>query len=125
MSAPAQFALVIAVRLERGKADRAALRGYLAVLSSVTRSDYDSWTRQQRLAFLKFAPVLQISAVKRQGFGPVWKAIADAHIDQVVNEAMRKAEHDMDRVRIKRQVVIVDAPDREDLPVPPDAPADK
>jgi GTP-binding protein len=33
----------------------------------------------QRLPFLKFAPVLQISAVKRQGFGPVWKAIADAH----------------------------------------------
>ena len=32
----------------------------------------------QRLPFLKFAPVLQISAVKRQGFGPVWKAIADA-----------------------------------------------
>ena len=33
----------------------------------------------QRLPFLKFAPVMQISAVKRQGFGPVWKAIADAH----------------------------------------------
>ena len=33
----------------------------------------------QRLPFLKFAPVLQISAAKRQGFGPVWKAIADAH----------------------------------------------
>ena len=34
---------------------------------------------QQRLAFLKFAPVLQISAKRRQGLGPVWKAIADAH----------------------------------------------
>ncbi len=33
----------------------------------------------QRLPFLKFAPVMQISAAKRQGFGPVWKAIADAH----------------------------------------------
>ncbi len=32
----------------------------------------------QRLPFLKFAPVMQISAVKRQGFGPVWKSIADA-----------------------------------------------
>ena len=32
----------------------------------------------QRLPFLKFAPVLTISATKRQGFGPVWKAIADA-----------------------------------------------
>jgi GTP-binding protein len=34
---------------------------------------------EQRLAFLKFAPVLHISAIKRQGLSPVWKAIADAH----------------------------------------------
>jgi GTP-binding protein len=34
---------------------------------------------EQRLPFLKFAPVLNISAKKRQGFGPVWSAIADAH----------------------------------------------
>jgi GTPase len=34
---------------------------------------------EQRLAFLKFAPLLHISAIKRQGLGPVWKAIADAH----------------------------------------------
>ena len=34
---------------------------------------------EQRLAFLKFAPVLNISAVKRQGLGPLWKSIADAH----------------------------------------------
>ena len=34
---------------------------------------------EQRLAFLKFAPVLNISATKRQGLGPVWLAIADAH----------------------------------------------
>ena len=40
---------------------------------------------EQRLAFLKFAPVLHISAIKRQGLGPVWKAIADAH-----SSAMRK-----------------------------------
>jgi GTP-binding protein len=33
---------------------------------------------EQRLAFLKFAPVLHISAIKRQGLGPVWKAIGDA-----------------------------------------------
>jgi GTP-binding protein len=32
----------------------------------------------QRLPFLKFAPVLTISAVRRQGFAPVWKAIAEA-----------------------------------------------
>jgi GTPase len=34
---------------------------------------------EQRLAFLKFAPVMNISAIKRQGLAPVWKAIADAH----------------------------------------------
>jgi GTP-binding protein len=40
---------------------------------------------EQRLAFLKFAPVLNISAIRRQGLAPVWKAIADAHAS-----AMRK-----------------------------------
>jgi GTP-binding protein len=34
---------------------------------------------EQRLAFLKFAPLLHISAIKRQGLAPLWKAIADAH----------------------------------------------
>ena len=34
---------------------------------------------EQRLAFLKFAALLHISAKRRQGIGPVWKAIADAH----------------------------------------------
>ena len=34
---------------------------------------------EQRLPFLRFAPVLMISAKRRQGFAPVWKAIADAH----------------------------------------------
>lgn len=33
---------------------------------------------EQRLAFLKFAPLLHISAIKRQGLGPLWKAVADA-----------------------------------------------
>jgi GTP-binding protein len=38
-------------------------------------------TRQleQRLAFLPFAQVLHISALKRQGLGPLWKAIEAAH----------------------------------------------
>ncbi len=34
---------------------------------------------EQRLAFLKFAPILNISAIRRQGLAPVWKAIGDAH----------------------------------------------
>jgi GTP-binding protein len=37
----------------------------------------------QRLAFLKFAPVQRISAIKRQGLGPLWKAIAEAHASAV------------------------------------------
>ena len=34
---------------------------------------------EQRLAFLPFAEVLHISALKRQGLGPLWKAIEAAH----------------------------------------------
>ena len=34
---------------------------------------------EQRLAFLRFADVFTISAIKRQGLEPVWKAIAHAH----------------------------------------------
>ena len=34
---------------------------------------------EQRLAFLKFAPLVNISALRRQGIGPLWQAIADAH----------------------------------------------
>ncbi len=38
---------------------------------------------EQRLAFLKFAAVLHISAIKRQGLGPVWKAIGEAHASAI------------------------------------------
>ena len=70
----------------------AHIAGYIlesgrAVVIAVNKWDaVDEYQRQllqrsieQRLAFLKFAPVLNISAIKRQGLGPVWKAIADAH----------------------------------------------
>jgi GTP-binding protein len=58
-----------------------------AVVVAVNKWDaVDDYQRQmlqrsieQRLAFLKFAPVLHISALKRQGLGPVWRAIAEAH----------------------------------------------
>ncbi len=63
--------------LESGRAVAVAVNKWDAV---------DSYQREtlqrsieQRLAFLKFAPVLHISAIKRQGLGPVWKAIGDAH----------------------------------------------
>ncbi len=58
-----------------------------AVVMAVNKWDaIDDYQREilersiaQRLAFLKFAPVMRISALKRQGLGPVWQAIADAH----------------------------------------------
>lgn len=58
-----------------------------AVVIAVNKWDaIDSYQREmllrsieQRLAFLKFAPVLHISALKRQGLGPVWKSISQAH----------------------------------------------
>ncbi|RYX95065.1 MAG: ribosome biogenesis GTPase Der [Comamonadaceae bacterium] len=39
---------------------------------------------ETRLAFLKFAPVHNISAIKRQGLGPVWTSIAHAHRSAMV-----------------------------------------
>ncbi|HSI46845.1 MAG TPA: ribosome biogenesis GTPase Der [Ideonella sp.] len=58
-----------------------------AVVIAINKWDaIDSYQRQtlersieSRLAFLKFAPLLNISALRRQGLGPLWKAIADAH----------------------------------------------
>ncbi|CAN5702151.1 ribosome biogenesis GTPase Der [soil metagenome] len=38
---------------------------------------------EQRLSFLKFAALMHISAIKRQGLGPVWKAIGDAHASAI------------------------------------------
>jgi GTP-binding protein len=71
----------------------AHIAGYIldsgrAVVLAVNKWDaVDSYQREllqrsieQRLAFLKFAPVLHMSAIKRQGLGPVWKAIADAWV---------------------------------------------
>jgi GTP-binding protein len=70
----------------------AHIAGYIlesgrAVVVAVNKWDaVDAYQREtlqrsieSRLAFLRFAPVLNISAIKRQGLGPVWKAIADAH----------------------------------------------
>jgi GTPase len=70
----------------------AHIAGYIlesgrAVVIAINKWDaVDSYQRQmlqrsieQRLAFLKFAQVLNISALKRQGLAPVWKAIAAAH----------------------------------------------
>src|SRR5437867_2711963 len=76
----------------QGVSDQDAhIAGYIlesgrAVVLAVNKWDaVDSYQRQmlersieQRLAFLRFAPILNISAIKRQGLGPLWKAIGAA-----------------------------------------------
>jgi len=76
----------------QGVSDQDAhIAGYIlesgrAVVIAVNKWDaIDSYQRdmllrsiEQRLAFLKFAPVLHISALKRQGLAPVWKSITQA-----------------------------------------------
>jgi GTP-binding protein len=81
----------------QGVADQDAhIAGYIveagrAVVVAVNKWDaVDSYQRQtverqiaQRLPFLRFAEVVPISALKRQGLGPLWKAIASAHASAV------------------------------------------
>jgi GTP-binding protein len=63
-----------------------------AVVLAVNKWDaVDDYQREQvqrqietRLVFLKFAALQFISAKKRQGLGPVWKAIADAYRSAMV-----------------------------------------
>ncbi|MCY4754707.1 ribosome biogenesis GTPase Der [Pelomonas aquatica] len=70
----------------------AHIAGYIldsgrAVVLAVNKWDaVDSYQREtlkrqieQRLAFLKFAPLHQISALKRQGLSALWNAMADAY----------------------------------------------
>jgi len=61
---------------------------------------------EQRLPFLKFAPVLTISATRRQGFAPVWKAIADANAS-----ATRKMSTPV-LTRLLQEAVLHQAPKR-------------
>jgi GTPase len=75
----------------------AHIAGYIlesgrAVVLAVNKWDaVDEYQREQvqrqietRLAFLKFAPIHFISAIKRQGLGPVWQSIAQAHQSAMV-----------------------------------------
>ncbi len=70
----------------------AHIAGYIlesgrAVVLAVNKWDAtDNYQREQlqrsietRLPFMRYAQVLHISAIKRQGLGPLWKAIGDAH----------------------------------------------
>ena len=68
--------------LESGRAVVIALNKWDAT------DEYQRQTLQRsietRLAFLKFAPVLEISAIRRQGLGAVWKALLQAHASATV-----------------------------------------
>jgi GTP-binding protein len=89
--------VVLMVDATQGVSEQDAhIAGYVlesgrAVVIAINKWDaIDSYQRQmldrsieQRLAFLKFAPVVNISALKRQGIGPLWKAIADAHASAI------------------------------------------
>jgi GTP-binding protein len=85
--------VVLMVDATQGVSEQDAhIAGYIldsgrAVVVAVNKWDaVDAYQRemfdrsvQQRLAFLRFAEVLHISAKKRAGLGPLWKAIAAAH----------------------------------------------
>jgi GTP-binding protein len=75
----------------------AHIAGYIlesgrAVVVAVNKWDAtDSYQREQlqrsietRLPFLKFAPVLHISAIKRTGLSAVWKALLQAHASATI-----------------------------------------
>ncbi len=84
---------VLLLDATQGVADQdARIAGYIveagrAVVVAVNKWDaVDGYQRQtverqiaQRLAFLRFAQVLPVSARKRQGLGPLWQAITAAH----------------------------------------------
>ncbi len=74
----------------------AHIAGYIldagrAVVIAINKWDaIDSYQREMlersvesRLAFLKYATRLHISALTRQGLGPLWQAIADAHTSAI------------------------------------------
>jgi GTP-binding protein len=88
---------VLLLDATQGVTDQDAhIAGYIldagrAVVLAVNKWDaIDSYQRQmlersidQRLAFLKFAPLLHVSALRRQGLGPLWKAIVEAHASAI------------------------------------------
>lgn len=84
--------VVLVIDAIQGVTDQDAhIAGYVleagrAVVLAINKCDaIDAYQRQmldrsiaQRLAFLKFASILNISATRRQGLGPLWKAVTDA-----------------------------------------------
>ncbi|MBL8288176.1 MAG: ribosome biogenesis GTPase Der [Rubrivivax sp.] len=85
--------VVLLIDAREGVSDQDAhIAGYIlesgrAVVVAINKWDaVDDYQRQQlersletRLVFLKFAPVLHISALKRSGLTALWKAVVQAH----------------------------------------------
>ena len=90
--------VLLVIDATQGVTDQDAhIAGYIlengrAVVLAVNKWDaIDAYQRElvqrsieTRLPFLKFAPLHFISAIKRQGLGPVWTAIAQAHKSAMV-----------------------------------------
>ena len=89
--ADANVVLLLIDALEGVSDQDAHIAGYAveagrAIVVAINKWDaIDSYQRERlersiahRLSFLKFAPVLHISAKRRQGLGPLWKAIDEA-----------------------------------------------
>mgnify|MGYP000995907443 CR=1 FL=1 len=90
--------VLLLIDATQGVSDQDAhIAGYIldsgrAVVVAINKWDAtDDYQRQQlersiesRLAFLKFAPILHISAIRRQGLNAVWKAILQAHASATV-----------------------------------------
>ena len=125
--------VVLLLDATQGVTDQDAhIAGYIldagrAVVIAINKWDaIDSYQREMlersiesRLAFLKYATRLHISALKRQGLGPLWQAIADAHasatkkmptpvltrllLEAVEHQAPKRAGHFRPKLRYAHQ----------------------
>lgn len=125
--------VVLLLDATQGVTDQDAhIAGYIldagrAVVIAINKWDaVDSYQREMlersiesRLAFLKYAARVQISAIKRQGLGPLWQAIADAHesankkmptpvltrllLEAVEHQAPKRAGHFRPKLRYAHQ----------------------
>ena len=125
--------VVLLLDATQGVTDQDAhVAGYIldagrAVVIAINKWDaIDSYQREMlersiesRLAFLKYATRLHISALKRQGLGPLWQAIADAHasamkkmptpvltrllLEAVEHQAPKRAGHFRPKLRYAHQ----------------------
>jgi GTP-binding protein len=125
--------VVLLLDATQGVTDQDAhIAGYIldagrAVVIAINKWDaVDSYQRdmlersiETRLAFLKYADRLHISALKRQGLGPLWQAIAHAHgsaskkmptpvltrllLEAVEHQAPKRAGHFRPKLRYAHQ----------------------